>query len=78
MSESMVRRLAKEIAVGLGEPNDDVGCEYLARAVLTAMREPTGAMEQAGWPAKGSGYLWDDWCPQAAWEAMIDAALEGK
>ena len=42
----------------------------LARAVIAAMREPTGEMESAGWRNAS------DLTPKGAWYAMIDAALE--
>ena len=43
-----------------------------AAAVLTAMREPTDAMDTAGGARDKLGY---DPAPAAVWRAMIDAAI---
>jgi len=59
-----------------------------ARAAIAAMREPTGAMYMAGGIVSPSAHLADkdykpcgtrtigDMAAKAAWEKMIDAALE--
>ena len=61
-----------------------------ARAAIAAMREPTGAMYMAGGIVSPSAHLADkdykpygtrtigDMAAKAAWEKMIDAALEEK
>ena len=60
----------------------------VARAAIAAMREPTGAMYMAGGIVAPSAHLADkdykpygtrtigDMAAKAAWEKMIDAALE--
>lgn len=61
-----------------------------ARAAIAAMREPTGAMYMAGGIVAPSAHLADkkykpygtktigDMAAKAAWEKMIDTALEEK
>jgi hypothetical protein len=45
----------------------------VARAVIAAMREPTGAMVEAGWPHTADP-CWEHNVADT-WRAMIDAAL---
>lgn len=44
-----------------------------ARAAIEAMREPTEAMESAGWDSYDRNDGWSG--PQYCWQAMVDAAL---
>jgi hypothetical protein len=81
VTDSMIARIALAIKVSLngyeagdgmiliGERQSDESFCNIARAVLTAMREPTGSMIDAGNQELG----FDDVTP--AWPAMIDAAL---
>lgn len=72
----------KDDEVGLGEPGDVNWnmFEDHARAVLTALREPSEGMKEAGWfrfscahPDQADA----DRGPEISiWQAMIDAALE--
>jgi len=66
-----------------GVPVEDLeGTLDDARAAILAMREPTEAMTEAG----HKGAIFDSHydqheyraAPQTCWQAMIDAALEGK
>ncbi|APL94125.1 hypothetical protein [Sphingobium indicum] len=64
-----------------GEPFRNINMpykgEYLeaARAVLKALREPTPAMVEAVERAARLGGIWS---AKSAWQAMIDAALDGE
>lgn len=86
----MVERVARAInpimadladmMIGKGAPRENV-LELLpldqARAAIEAMREPTAAMCEAGFPFWGGSYLKHvvrDLIPNL-WRAMIDAAL---
>ena len=72
------------------EPEPWRSCIDSARAAIAAMREPTGAMYMAGGDVSPSAHLADkdykpygtktigDMAAKAAWEKMIDAALEEK
>lgn len=77
MTENMVRQIARVIRDkhdGPTGPNDDTGLPYYeatARAVLSALREPSqfmldsAAREALSLPCR----------PNVVWEEMIDAAL---
>jgi hypothetical protein len=82
MSDTMIERMASEIASGTGiswlSIGDDSKSRYrkVARAVLTAMREPTEEMKLAG--VKAPNYLEDQSSRRGCgniYTAMIDAAL---
>jgi hypothetical protein len=75
------------------DAQDDFGkdaARKCTRAAIAAMREPTGAMYMAGGIVSPSAHLADkdykpygtrtigDMAAKAAWEKMIDAALEEK
>lgn len=77
----MVERLTLAIQTrandGADSPVDYGDAEYLARAVLEALREPSGEMMVAGWKKAderdailGNGEI------VMLWQAMIDAALK--
>lgn len=51
---------------------EQTGWRQMARAAISAMREPTGAMERAAMDAATSNSGWD----VDVWQARIDAALE--
>ena len=84
----MIERVAKCIYADGGLSLNE--CRGLARAAIAAMREPTGAMYMAGGIVAPSAHLADkkykpygtrtigDMAAKAAWEKMIDAALEEK
>ena len=84
MSESMVERMVRVLAEydpGL----TDSEYRHVVRAVLTAMREPTEAMRDAGdmhatydYGDSEHGFFDGEVSVEPIWEAMIDAALEGK
>jgi len=85
---NMIERVAKAIN-DVYEPGY-YNPKSLARAAIAAMREPTGAMYMAGGDVSPSAHLADkdykpygtktigDMAAKAAWEKMIDAALEEK
>lgn len=83
MSKSMIERISNVIKADVNEWASNLGdaylkpehCRAIARAVLTAMREPTESMMAAG-VIESSNWMEDD-CREC-WQAMIDAALEGK
>lgn len=85
MSEpgEMIDRVAKAIWTGdWDDMHDEVRAtvRHLARAAITAMREPTKAMREAGYasPLVNLENL-GDWKQEQVtvdWRAMIDAALE--
>lgn len=75
MTDDMVERVARALMrEASDDPDADKWCSPrpwygAARAAIEAMREPTGAMIDAGrWPAEDDGTL-------ACWRAMIDAVL---
>jgi len=67
----MVERVAKALCKHGGD------CWQMhiddARAAIEAMREPTEAMESAGWDSYDRNDGWSG--PQYCWQAMVDAAL---
>lgn len=76
-------RAAMTVCVGFNEEGDDVyvgpnTAEELARAVLMAVRVPSGvvleAEDQRQWDVHGWMYA----PPKETFTAMIDAILEGK
>lgn len=70
MSEtSMVERVANAIDAAM--PSDaNFDPVVVARVAISALREPTEAMVEAGWNAgSGQGCILE-------WQAMIDKALE--
>jgi hypothetical protein len=70
---TMVKRVAQALQQEMGTaPLDETVSFALARAAITAMREPTEEMTVAG---LNTGRAWE---VSKAWRAMIDAALEGK
>lgn len=84
MSETMIERAAQALRAEIAFPPDDAdelwmveggyrGDDFFrdaARAVITAMREPTEGMKRAGMDAcGGDGSVLD------GYEAMIDGAL---
>lgn len=86
MTVSMVERIAREIARHTAldegkEPGtadnytDHVWRDFVgaARAVLTAMREPTDEMVDVGYDADPDDD--GDMAPKSVWKAMIDEAL---
>lgn len=89
MSE-MVKRVARAIALGMGEnPDENVGSlldenkviwqdyEKAARSAIEALRVPTEAMlkEGAGVGDGNDDYAIGERAAGDAWQAMIDAAL---
>jgi len=83
--------MIERVAVAINQAmllHDDYDPDLLAIAVIKAMREPTGAMYMAGGIVSPSAHLADkdykpygtrtigDMAAKAAWEKMIDAALE--
>ncbi|QDC37059.1 hypothetical protein [Sphingobium fuliginis] len=58
-----------------GTPRPSAIDELLAVAVLKALREPTPAMVEAVERASRLGGIWS---AKSAWQAMIDAALDGE
>lgn len=83
MTQSMIETVAralydatpfKQTAGGFEEQSDVYQrmCMVLARAAIEAMRVPTEAMVEEGYCAVPS---FGDHNPNAAWRAMIDAAL---
>ena len=65
----------------LDDPNDPIeGYGLMAKAAIAAMREPTEAMAKAMlWAGVTHGEDKTEWrCFEDAWQAGIDAALEGK
>ena len=67
----MVERVAQALQQEMGTAAFDEATSFaLARAAIAAMREPTEEMLDA-W-ARAPGAI------KAGWQAMIDAALEGK
>lgn len=88
MSE-MIERVAR--AVRMADPSMQwPRAQEVACAAIAAMREPTGAMYMAGGIVAPSAHLADkkykpygtktigDMAAKAAWEKMIDTALEEK
>ena len=71
---TMVERVAQALQQEMGTaPFDEPASSFaLARAAITAMREPTEEMTVAG---LNTGRAWE---VSKAWRVMIDAALEGK
>jgi hypothetical protein len=69
---TMVKRVAQALQQEMGTARfDETAASFaLARAAIAAMREPTEEMMDA-W-ARAPGAI------KAGWQAMIDAALEGK
>ena len=68
---TMVKRVAQALQQAMGTAAfDETPSFALARAAIAAMREPTEEMMDA-W-ARAPGAI------KAGWQAMIDAALEGK
>ena len=69
---SMIERVAQALQQEMGTARfDETAASFaLARAAIAAMREPTEEMMDA-W-ARAPGAI------KAGWQAMIDAALEGK
>ena len=68
---TMVKRVAQALQQEMGAaPFDETASFSLARAAIAAMREPTQEMLDAWIRAPGA--------IKAGWQAMIDAALEGK
>ncbi len=70
----MIERVAQ--AIGAAHERDApilVALEELARAAIAAMREPTEAMVDAGWPR--AARIWRQEMLQATWREMIDASL---
>jgi hypothetical protein len=85
----IIERVAKAILAEHTESMFDIfHARVYARAAIAAMREPTGAMYMAGGIVAPSAHLADkdykpygtrtigDMAAKAAWEKMIDAALE--
>lgn len=77
--EPMLERVARAIYVEY--PLSMSECRNVAKVALEAMREPTAEMliasgTMAGWDGCAQGSA-DD-CHIQWWQAMIDAALEGK
>jgi len=54
-------------------PRNKVRYTAIARATIPAMREPTEAMRNAGWPVEGLDSEFRD--SSETWKLMIDAAL---
>lgn len=84
MAETMIERAVAAIKplIERAQPIGEYDPSEMARAVLAAMREPTQAMEDAGYGnSKGdpdhTGYV-DNPDPVEAYIAMIDAALSEK
>jgi len=69
---TMVERVARALQQEMGTaPADEPPSSFaLARAAIAAMREPTEEMIDAWITAPGA--------IKGGWQAMIDAALEGK
>jgi hypothetical protein len=68
---TMVKRVAQALQQEMGTaPIDEATSFALARAAITAMREPTKEMID-GW-IRAPGAI------KGGWQGMIDAALEGK
>jgi len=68
---TMVERVARALQQEMGTaPFDEATSFALARAAIAAMREPTEEMID-GW-IRAPGAI------KGGWQAMIDAALEGK
>jgi hypothetical protein len=69
----MVERVAQALQQEMGTaPLDEPHSSFaLARAAIAAMREPTEEMIDAWIRAPGAAI-------KGGWQAMIDAALEGK
>ena len=89
----MVERVARIFDEGAYLPEGAAGilmprkvrrsdAEALARKVIAAMREPTKGMVYAAYNLPGDPGFCDEPgepnTPEEYWEAMIDAALEGK
>jgi len=70
---TMVERVAQALQQEMGTaPSAEPPSSFaLARAAIAAMREPTGEMIDAWSRASGAPI-------KGGWQAMIDAALEGK
>ena len=68
----MVERVAQALRQEMETAafNESIASFALARAAIAAMREPTQEMLDAWLKAPGA--------IKAGWQAMIDAALEGK
>jgi len=64
----IIQRVVSEYLDG-----DRVSLEDVADAILTEMREPTEAMDDAGGDREKLGY---DPAPATVWKAMIDVALK--
>lgn len=84
MAETMIERAVAAIKplIDRAQPIGECDPSDMVRAILAAMREPTSAMESAGYGnSKGdpdhTGCV-DNPDPVDAWEAMIDAALSEK
>jgi len=69
MREKIARAIAYHV---FGSQDQWTRCFYVTHAVLGVMREPTDEMIEAGQRHSMNG------SPQDRWEAMIDAAREGK
>jgi len=68
---TMVKRVAQALQQEMGTaPFDETAAFALARAAIAAMREPTEEMLDAWIRAPGA--------IKGGWQAMIDAALQGK
>jgi hypothetical protein len=68
---TMVKRVARALQQEMGTaPFDEPAAFALAHAAIAAMREPTEEMVLAWIRAPGA--------IKGGWQAMIDAALEGK
>jgi hypothetical protein len=68
---TMVKRVAQALQQEMGTaPFDEPASFALARAAIAAMREPTEEMIDAWIRAPGA--------IKVGWQAMIEAALEGK
>lgn len=76
MTDSMIERVARAICTADGydhTPDEIERCPDLARAAITAMREPDETMWQAGWATVP--YDVHENALADAWHAMVDAAL---
>lgn len=71
----MIERVAKAIEDECAgcDPRDTAAFTAAARKAIAAIREPTDAMVQAGWPHTADP-CWDSNVADA-WRAMIDVAL---
>jgi hypothetical protein len=67
---TMVKRVAHALQQEATAPLDEAASFALARAAIAVMREPTEEMLDAWIRAPGA--------IKGGWQAMIDAALEGK